>query len=165
MDVNAPVLYDDATVGDALKVFAASETSGITISDHDGTVIGFVSDGDIMGYLGKIDTSFIDPSLNIYVLFDDDDLRSRLTTLLALDVMKVATKKVITIEQSVPLDSACHVLAQRRIKKLPVVHEGALVGAISRRNVMYYLSCQADAEDGISASDNAATTLREHSQE
>ncbi len=165
MDVNAPVLYDDATVGDALKVFAASETSGITISDHDGTVIGFVSDGDIMGYLGKIDASFIDPSLNIYVLFDDDDLRSRLTTLLALNVMKVATKKVITIEQSVPLDTACHVLAQRRIKKLPVVHEGALVGAISRRNVMYYLSCQADAEDGISASDNAATTLREHSQE
>ena len=63
--------------------------------------------------------------------------------------MDIATKRVVSVSEDMTLDAAVRVLAERRIKKVPVVDgEGRLVGTLSRRNIMHAM---ADAIDAVEA--------------
>ena len=129
---------------DVIRLMATNDTSGIPIIDDEGALAGFVSDGDVADYLGRHDMAVMDPALNLYRFIDDSDMRGRLVDLLDLNVMKIATKRVISIEEDLALDEACRVLAERRIKKVPVVRNGNLVGTLSRRDIVHKLSSIVD---------------------
>ena len=91
----------------------------------------------------------MDSSLNIYRYADDETSVSRLRDLLALNVMAVATHRVISVKPDTPVDEVCALFASKRIKKVPVVGaDGRLVGVLSRRNIMRSL---ADAIDRLEA--------------
>ncbi|MEF2671340.1 CBS domain-containing protein, partial [Adlercreutzia sp.] len=66
---------------------------------------------------------------------DETDV-ARLKDLMGLNVMAVATRRVILVEATTPVDEVCTLFAAKRIKKVPVVQDGKLVGALSRRNIM-----------------------------
>jgi DHA2 family lincomycin resistance protein-like MFS transporter len=100
-----------------------------------------VSDGDVMKYIGRNDSSFVTPMSTLYRMADDDDLVGRMHTLLEMNVDQIATMgKVVTVDANTPIDEACHMLANKRIKKLPVVEGDKLVGTLSRRNVIHAIS-------------------------
>ncbi|MDO4891263.1 MAG: CBS domain-containing protein, partial [Coriobacteriaceae bacterium] len=141
MDANPQAIPQTATIREAIALFAQSETSGIPVVDDANRVVGFVSDGDVMKYIGRNDSSFVTPMSTLYRLPDDDDILGRLDTLLNLNVMQIATEgKVITVDADTPIDEACHMLASKQIKKLPVVEGDKLVGTLSRRNVIHAIS-------------------------
>ena len=146
MDRKPQFVAQNATIRDAIALFAQSETSGLPVVDHGNRVVGFVSDGDVMKYIGRNDSSFVTPMATLYRVTDDDDLMGRLHTLLDMNVDQIATMgKVFTVEADTPIDEACHMLASKRIKKLPVVENGKLVGTLSRRNVIHAISENAPA--------------------
>lgn len=128
----------DATVKEAILIFSKANTSGAPIVDNDNRVIGFLSTGDIIKHLGDIESSLstISTSVNVYHIFDDMSFKDRVADLLDLSVMDIATKKVIGITPDTSLEKACTILAQNKIKKLPIMDESGLVGVISRKNVM-----------------------------
>lgn len=136
MDRNPVSVPSNAPMREVVRVMAEADTSGVPVVDGDGNVVGFVSDGDVASYLGKSELTFFDPSLTLVHFADDGDFKARLADLLALNVMNVATPHVITVDSDDSIDEACHVLAERRIKKVPVVHDGKLVGTLSRRNII-----------------------------
>ncbi len=136
MNKQADFVLDTATIRQALKIFATTETSGIPIVDGKGSVVGFISDGDIMKYLGTEDAAFVNTSLNIYRVIDNEKIQESVYELLKLNVMRIATKKAITVDESMSLEKACGLLAEKKIKKVPVVQDGKLVGVLSRRNVI-----------------------------
>ncbi len=139
----------DATMGQVIKLMAANDTSGLPVVDGAGALVGFVSDGDVAGYLGRNELSVFDTTLNLYRFIDDTAMSSRFADLLGLSVMDIATKRVVSVSEDMPLDAAVRVLAERRIKKVPVVDgEGRLVGTLSRRNIMHAM---ADAIDAVEA--------------
>lgn len=141
MDKNPLAIPQNASIREAIALFAGTETSGIPVVDEGNSVVGFVSDGDVMKYIGRNDSSFVTPMSSLYRVADDNDLMGRLNTLLGMNVSQIATMgKVLTVDVDTPIDEACHMLANRRIKKLPVVDNGKLVGALSRRNVIHAIS-------------------------
>lgn len=129
-----------ATMGEVIALMGEEDTTGVAVVEDDGRLAGYVTDGDVANYLARHDSRVVSPSGNVHALFmDDDDLRTRLSELSSVNVMELATKRVITVDADLPLDKACTVLAERKIKKMPVVSDGKLVGALSRRNVLRYL--------------------------
>lgn len=141
MDLNPQFIAADATIRDAIALFAASETSGLPVVDGEHRVVGFVSDGDVMKYIGRNDSSFVTPMSSLYRLPDDSDIVGRMNTLLDMNVGQIATMgRVDAVEADTPIDEACRLLASKRIKKLPVVEDGRLVGTLSRRNVIHAIS-------------------------
>lgn len=131
-------VLDTTNIREVTKWLAKSETSGVpVVSAEDHTVVGFISDGDIMNYLGRQTGRMADATMNAFYLMDDEDYRKRFRTMLAMNVMKLATKKVISVSEDMALDQATRTLADRRIKKLPVVDDdNRLVGTLSRRNII-----------------------------
>ncbi len=140
MDRAPRTVQSSATVREALATLAETSTSGLVVVDDAGRPVGFVSDGDIMRYLGDSSGHFTDATMYVYRIFDDEKLKDRAESLLDLCVMEIATKKLIIIDAYEPIDKACRLLAEKRIKKAPVVSDGKFVGTLSRRNVVAALN-------------------------
>lgn len=131
---------DTDTMGSVIRLMAADQTSGVPVVNEAGELVGFVTDGDVAAYLGKAEISLADATLNIYRYVDDEAEMDRLKDLVKLNVMNVATKRVVSVEWDTPVDVVCQLFAAKRIKKVPVVRDGKLVGALSRRNIMSSLA-------------------------
>lgn len=137
---------DTAAMAEVIRLMDANQTSGLPVVNAAGDLVGFVSDGDVASYLGKTEIALLDSTLlNGYRYIDDETEASRLRDLLALNVMAVATKRVISVDAATPVDEVCALFAAKRIKKVPVVQDGKLVGALSRRNIMRSLVEAIDA--------------------
>ena len=50
----------------------------------------------------------------------------------------IATDKLVAIEAGSSLEEVCNLLATRRLKKVPVVRDGAIVGTVNRSDVLRY---------------------------
>ena len=137
---------DTAAMAEVIRLMDANQTSGLPVVNAAGDLVGFVSDGDVASYLGKTEIALLDSTLlNGYRYIDDETEASRLRDLLALNVMAVATKRVISVDAATPIDEVCALFAAKRIKKVPVVQNGKLVGTLSRRNIMRSLVEAIDA--------------------
>ena len=128
------------TMGAVVRLMADNQTSGVPVVNEAGDLVGFVTDGDVAAYLGRTEISLADATLNIYRYVDDAAEMDRLKELIGLNVMNVATKRVVSVECDTPEDEVCQLFASKRIKKVPVVRDGKLVGALSRRNIMTSLA-------------------------
>ncbi|MGI6106253.1 MAG: MDR family MFS transporter [Raoultibacter sp.] len=146
MNAQSASLSSASSVREAIDVFAKANTSGAPIVDESGRVLGFISTGDILKYLGDVESALpnIGSAVTVYHLFDDESFKDRVAGLLELNVMDIATRKVISVSADTTLEKACTILANRKIKKLPVVEGGKLIGVISRKNVVQAIASALD---------------------
>lgn len=130
-------VHDTDTIREVAQILAANKTSGVPVVDADQKVVGFISDGDIMKYIGRNDGTVLDATRMLYRVPDTENFMQRIADLIDLNVMRIATKGAIAVPSGSSLDDACRLLAEKRIKKVPVVNaEGALVGSLSRSDII-----------------------------
>jgi DHA2 family lincomycin resistance protein-like MFS transporter len=125
----------DQTVAEAVQAILDHHTSGLPVVDKSGHVVGFISDGDIMKSLTDAGQPVIDLTYSLSVFADDVRFDMRLAHLMNANVMEVATDRVVSVDVGTPIERVCTVLGEKRIKKLPVLDGGRLVGTISRSDV------------------------------
>ncbi len=138
MKKNAYTVKADAPVYKAIDLMLEHHTSGLPVINDEGSVVGFVSDGDIMKSLADQDST-IDLTYSLSVYANDSDFDERMEDLMHTSVMDIATHHVISVDVSTPIERACTILGERRIKKVPVLNNGVLAGTISRTDVNRYL--------------------------
>ena len=139
MNPNPNTVRDTATIREAIDAMRATETSGLPVVDAENNLVAFISDGDVMKYLSNESGNYNDGS-NYYRIVENEDFWTRLSTLLDLNVMRIATKKVIAMGVGEDAEDAFNTLAERRIKKVPVIKNGKVVGTLSRRNIINTLA-------------------------
>ncbi|WP_156228947.1 MFS transporter [Corynebacterium comes] len=125
-------LSSDQTVLGALQTFAERGISGAPVLHADGSLAGFLSDGDVMRYLSAAHPS--STSIYSYAIGADEDLEQAMSDLAGLNVMKLATHDVLTIDVGSSIADAVAALSDAHIKKVPVVRgeNGPVVGVVSR---------------------------------
>lgn len=136
MNADPYFVRDDATVRDAVLVLVEKKTGGVPVVNAEGVVVGFVTDGDIMKYVGQGAQRVLDATYMLYVPSEETTYDERVRNLLDLGVMDIATRKVVTIDEKTPVEAACTLLAARHIKKLPVTADGKLAGTLSRADIV-----------------------------
>ncbi|MCD8316953.1 MAG: CBS domain-containing protein, partial [Eggerthellaceae bacterium] len=127
-------LKSNDTVLDALKFFTEKGISGAPVIDKSGEITGFLSDGDIVHYLRKQNSSFMNP-YTFTVTLKDSDLAGKLDDLMKLPVGEIATKPVISVKPDDDFGKICAVIDENHLKKVPVVDDGKLVGVVNRSTV------------------------------
>ncbi len=125
-----------ASIRDVARLLAVNKTSGVPVVDASYRVVGFLSDGDIMKYIGRSDVRVLDSTNMLYHVPDDEEFATRVSNLLDLNVMKIATHNVVSVNAETLLEDACKLFAERRLKKVPVVDNGKLVGSLSRSDII-----------------------------
>ncbi|MGI6535694.1 MAG: MFS transporter [Eggerthellaceae bacterium] len=140
MNKNAYTVPADATAYEALLEMVVRKTSGLPLVNGDGTVAGFISDGDIMRALSRGMDGTYDIASYYAQWLRKDSLADSFDKLRDTRALDLATRQVVSIERGEGLEAACRKLSDVRIKKIPVTEDGKLVGTLSRSDVVRYLT-------------------------
>ncbi|MUT66954.1 CBS domain-containing protein [Paenibacillus sp. NEAU-GSW1] len=136
----------DDTVRDVVDKFIKYQISGLPVVNDRNELVAYISDGDIMRYIGKHKDLIINNMYYIAILQGDcDHFDERASRLLNLNVMDIARRKVITVSWDEEIENIAATLGEKRIKKLPVLRSGVLVGIISRGDVIRSVFKQRDS--------------------
>ncbi|MDR0501268.1 MAG: MFS transporter [Coriobacteriales bacterium] len=130
-------LKPEASILDALELFTNKGISGAPVVDDNISVIGFVSDGDIMRYLADQLPMFKN-AWSFVVELENENFDQALEGLMKLTVADVAVKHVISVDAHAEIGSVCKVLVDHHLRKAPVLDQGKLVGIINRSNIIHY---------------------------
>ena len=68
-----------------------------------------------------------------------DRFEKKLHDLMDLNVMELATTKLVSVETDYDVDEVAKVLGEKKIKKVPVLEDGKLAGVISRSDILRYI--------------------------
>ena len=137
MDTNPVVVPLEAPMSAAAKIIAGANASGAVIVDSKGMARGFISNSDILRFFGD-ESRLIMGTAGFVVLreLDNEDVRKQIARMKDIQVADVATKKVIGVSPDTNLGEACRLLAEKRLKLLPVLDEGKLVGVVHRSSLL-----------------------------
>lgn len=128
---------EDDPVRSVIEKFIKYRISGMPVVNDRNEVIAYISDGDIMRYIGKHeDHVFGSYFYTAVIRGDNEEFHERVRNLLPLNVLKIAQKKVIAVNDEEEIEQIAAILGKKRIKKLPVLRNGVLVGIISRGDVI-----------------------------
>lgn len=166
MKTDVYALSTEQNVLEALQMFTERGISGAPVLDPDGSLAGFLSDGDVMRYLSAEHPS----STNIYsfAIGESDDLEDALADLVTLPVTRLATREVVTVDANASIADAVAVLADKHLKKVPVVRDenGPVIGIVSRSavNRLAISSYLASREAQVQPVDDETSTAQRGAQ-
>lgn len=122
----------DAPIAYAIELLIARNVRALPVVDENQRVVGIVTDGDLMRRLEL-------PAAGVTAAMTAGELSAQLSKLRqsGLTVADLMHTDVITVKESEPVARAIQIMAERNIKRLPVVDEaGRLVGMVSRVDVL-----------------------------
>jgi CBS domain-containing protein len=127
-------LKPSSTVSETAKLFLERRISAAPVVDDQGKVLGIVSEGDLMHRVEA--GTERQRSWWLRALLTDDALAADYTKAHARKVADVMTRSVVTVSPDTPLHEIADLLESKAIKRVPVVHNGQLVGVVSRANLI-----------------------------
>src|SRR5829696_2803623 len=131
-----PTLGLDDTVEGAIKLFAESGISGAPVVDG-GRLLGIVTEGDLIFRDADVKApGFLDILGGIIPLGNWDEYRREALKSAGVTVDEVMTSDVATVDPETSLAEAATVMAEKRIKLLPVAEEGTLRGVVTRMDIL-----------------------------
>lgn len=131
-----PTLEPSQTVEDAIKLFAESGISGAPVVE-DGRLVGIVTEGDLIFRDAEIKApGFLDILGGMIPLGSWEDYRQEAIKSAGITVGEVMTETVTTIGTDDTLAEAATIMAEERIKLLPVTDDDRLQGVITRMDIL-----------------------------
>ncbi len=122
----------DAPILAAAKLMLDNHVSGLPVVDASETVVGIISERDLLRDDGK----GIDGSPWLQMIVEPEALPGEPGKLSARKVNEVMTPTPVSVAPSASIAHACRLMEQHRIKRLPVVDNGRLVGLITRADLV-----------------------------
>jgi CBS-domain-containing membrane protein len=142
-------------VQDIAKLLYTHRISGLPVVDADGRIVGIVSEGDLIRHVEAIGEQR--RSWWLMLFSGESELARDYVKAHGRTARDVMTSKVITVDEATPLAEIAMILERHRIKRVPVLRSGKLVGIVARSNLLQALAT-ADVRKPVSADDS---TIRE----
>ena len=124
----------DTQVADAVKLLGEHDVSALPVVDGHGHLIGIISESDLIHRV-EIGTEKHHPwwleAVSGAAALAEDFAKSHGKT-----VDEVMTTEVVSAAEDMPLSEVAALLERKRIKRVPIVRNGKLVGVISRSNLV-----------------------------
>jgi len=128
----------EADIRDAVELMLKNRISGLPAIDDKGNLVGIVSEAD---FLRRAETGTEHRQSPWYVaFFGPGESASEFVGAHGLKVHDVMTREPITVTEGAPLHKAVDLMERHRVKRLPVVRGGKVIGIITRANLLRALA-------------------------
>ena len=98
----------EVSVQEVAQLLVQKDISGVPVINRDGQIIGIVTEADI---IGKVDRE-------------------------GLCVADIMTPELIFVDEETPVGDIAMLLVERKIKRVPVMRTGKLVGIVCRADIV-----------------------------
>jgi CBS domain-containing protein len=146
IEASAPVLK-------AARLMLQNHISGLPVVNKDGKLIGIVTEGDFLRR-GELGTQRRHPRWLEFIL-GPGRLADEYVHASGRKVEEVMTSDPYTVTEDDSLEHLVELMQRRRVKRLPVMHEGRMVGIVSRANLMHALTSLAREAAPSTSSDSS----------
>jgi CBS domain-containing protein len=126
----------DTDVRETAKTLLAHRISAVPVVEG-GKLVGIVSEGDLMRRAES--GTERQPSWWLSWLSDTEAQTRSYVKSHSRRVADVMTTRVLTVAEDTPVEDIAQLLERKRIKRVPVVRDGAVVGIVSRADLLHGL--------------------------
>ncbi len=102
-------IYPEASVQEAAQLLSRQGISGVPVIDKDGKIIGIVTEADIIAKVNR------------------EGLR----------VADIMSSEIIAVDEETRVGEIAMLLTERKIKRVPVMRNGKLVGIVCRADIVH----------------------------
>src|SRR5437588_12909665 len=102
-------IHPDASAQEAAQLLDQMRISGLPVIDEDGKIIGIITEADIISKVNRE----------------------------GLCVADIMSHELLVVNEETPVSEIAMLLTERKIKRVPVVQDGKLVGIVSRADIVH----------------------------
>jgi CBS domain-containing protein len=131
----------DASVAEVARVLADSGISAAPVCDAEGTVLGMLSEGDLLRPVSRSSSARRSWWLNL--LAEGSDLAPSFLECISVEnqpASALMVTPVITAAPDASVPELADLMVTHSIKRLPILRDGRLVGIVSRADVVRALA-------------------------
>jgi len=144
-------------IEECARILLEKRISAVPVVDADHRIIGIVSEGDLMR---RRETGTERRySWWLELVSDPQTMARDFVKSSGHKVSDVMTRQVVSVTEETPLATIAEILEKHRIKRVPVVRAGKLVGIVSRADLVRALLVGRPAPSAAAASD---ADIRDH---
>ena len=155
MTTNVVTISEDTDVAEIARVLLENRVSALPVIDAVGKLPGIVSEGDL---IRRTEAGTARPQRSWWLALVADPSRE------AADFVKshgrhardVMTRDVITVDEQASAADIAGLLEEKRIKRVPVMRDGQLIGIVSRADLLRVLASIKSAEPVAASKDDRA---------
>ena len=152
MVTNVIAVGSNASVQEVADILLTNRISAAPVVDDHGELIGIISEGDLIRRAQSGTERHRSWRLEIIASESKEDLAIEYVKSHASKVGDVMTHEVITATPGTPLRDVAALLEKNRIKRVPIVERGKMVGIVSRANLVQALATlRKDIEPGTTS--------------
>ena len=131
-------VHPDTDVAEAIKLLAENDVSALPVLDKEGNLVGVLSEADLI-HRTEIGTEKHRPWW-LEAMTGASTLAEEFAKSHGKKVGEVMTDGVVSVTEETPLSEIAALFEHKRIKRVPVVRDGKLVGIVSRSNLIQALA-------------------------
>ncbi len=157
MTTDVVTVAPDTEVSDIARLLLERHISALPVVDGDGGVVGIVSEGDLL-HRRETDT---EKHRNWWLgfLVGNEQRAAEYSKSHGTKASEIMSREVVTVNEDAQLGDIAELLEIRRIKRVPVLRDGKLVGIVSRANLLHGLAARREEVGPAPSSDDR--TIRE----
>jgi CBS domain-containing protein len=128
----------ETSIEQAVHLMLALRISGLPVVNDAGSVVGMLSEGDLIRRV-ELGTTLKIPAWQAWFASSDPQARAYVRSH-ARKVEEVMTTPVVSVSPDTELSEVVALMESRRIKRVPVIESGRLVGILTRSDLIRALS-------------------------
>jgi CBS domain-containing protein len=132
MKIKVIKVSPDNSVKRAAEAMLANHISGVPVIDDEGQLVGLITEGDLLRRteLGQAISTIADESLT-----PEEKAKTYIKSN-AWKVADVMSRNPVSVEEDTSLARVAYLMEEHGIKRLPVMRAGAVVGIVSRADLL-----------------------------
>jgi CBS domain-containing protein len=130
----------DASVQEVANILLTNSISAVPVVDEHGKLAGIISEGDLIRRADLGTERHRSWWLELFAGAGKEELALEYVRSHARKVGDIMTRDVITATPGTPLRDIAALLEKKRIKRVPIVDQGKIVGIVSRANLVQALA-------------------------
>ena len=137
MTTDVITVQKETSLKDLAKLLYDNHINGVPVVDADGLLVGIICESDLIRKDKKLHIPTV-VAIFDWVLYLErpKKIEKEIQRINATKVEDLYTKKVVTVDEKVPVDEIATIMEQKKISTIPVMDGDRLVGVIGKTDLL-----------------------------